>query len=172
MKGGVLIAILAGTLLAGMGMFGLVQEWRRRDSTDENRRAYDLALGLGDYRSALKTARQAFGLQSREAREAEILDRESGLFEKERSARACLLAEDWENAAAWFRLLLAEVREPDRKRFTQALAHCESLARGRRFEREGSRDSALAVYQALLLQGSPYAPYLKERIESLERRAP
>jgi hypothetical protein len=111
-------------------------------------------------------------LQSREAREAEILDRESGLFEKERSARACLLAEDWDNAAAWFRLLLAEVREPDRKRFTQALAHCESLARGRRFEREGSRDSALAVYQALLLQGSPYAPYLKERIESLERRAP
>lgn len=166
MKAASMVAIVA----AGAVLSGLAQEFRRRDPDSSDRKAFELALGLGDHRSALRLARLAFGPESKEAREAEVLDRESGLHEKERNARACLVSEDWENAAAWFRLLEAEAPEPERRRFTRALGHCESLARGRRFERDGARESALAVYRALLGQGSPFDRYLRERIDALEAR--
>ncbi|HZE97715.1 MAG TPA: hypothetical protein VE981_11865, partial [Planctomycetota bacterium] len=172
LRGAAILVILMLVLPAALGVTGLVEEMRRKESESPARKAYDLAITIGDFDSALRVAQETYGRQSKEYREAERLQKETGLLDKERNARDCMASEDWDGASSWYQLLESGSTALEQRRFAQARSYCQTLARARRFEREGSPESALAVYLSLLALGTPYEKYLRERIDALERRKP
>jgi len=125
------------------------------------RKAYGLAIDLGDFATAMTLAEQGPGPQSSEFKTAEQRYRERG-------AAACLQEEDWEGAAALFRILEAGSSGADQSRYGRARDYCEALARARALESSGDAESAAALYRRLLDQEPVYAPYLRRRLDALQ----
>jgi serine/threonine protein kinase len=132
------------------------------------RKTYALAMDLGDFPSALRAAERGFGRDSAEYRQAEVRYRDSRIFDLGKKAQALILAQDWEGAAAQYRILQEESKAPAREGFLHAEEYCRTLAEGRRLEREGHGEAALRIYRRLRAQGSLHESYLKERIDALE----
>jgi len=158
-EGAVLVLILIASLAVWAGMT------KRPPMTEETsafRRAYDLAIDLGDFATATTLAEEGQGRDSKEYRDAEHALRE-------RRAAQCLQREDWEAAAMLFASLESETGGSDRSKFARARKYCDSLAEGRRCEADGRGEAALAIYRQLLTQDPVHEAYLRRRIDALEK---
>jgi serine/threonine protein kinase len=160
-EGGILVLILAGSVGLRTGMSGGDPESEEKAAL---RRAYGLAMDMGDFATATSLAEAGPGRGSREYRDAE-----HGL--RERRATFCLEREDWQSAAALFDGLESEASGSERSKFERARRYCESLADARRCEGEGRVETALAIYRQLLLQDPVHEAYLRQRIETLAKAA-
>ena len=158
-EGAVLLLILAASLAVWAGMGKQSQDSAAYAAF---RRAYQLAVDMGDYGTATTLAEEGPGRDSKDYRDAERLLRE-------RRATSCLQGEDWEAAAKLFGSLESESGGSERAKFARARKYCESLAEARRCEAEGRVETAIACYRQLLSQEPVHEPYLRKRIEALEK---
>jgi len=135
----------------------------------EFRRAYQLALGLGDPALAMKLAERHLGRDSKEYRDAERRERELRILPMEERARERITARDWAGAAAAYQGLEALV-EPERSaEITAALDFCRTLARAGDLESKLDWPGALGIYTRLQSEGAPAQAYLSECIRRVRQ---
>jgi len=92
------------------------------------REMFELAMALGDHRSAVRLAESEFGALSSELRDASTRALESEFRELQRAALQRFLEEDWAGAAAAYRDILSRAEATEKTVLLLAVGYCERLA--------------------------------------------
>jgi len=133
------------------------------------RPSYELALGLGDYATAMSLAERHRGRGSREFREAERRRRDARCVDTEREIRGLLEAGEWDRAARLCQGLLSEADGDRRDALARAAEFCRDLARAADLERRGKPREALEIYRQHADAEGPSRVHIQNRIQALSR---
>jgi serine/threonine protein kinase len=163
LAGGVAAALVAALLTA---WFALPASPR----PDDFRRAYDLAMGLGDYDEALRLARERRGESSREYQEALDRSRERLFKEWEKKAKEAVDRRDWPAAETAYRQMAGVVPRDREAEISAALAFCGDLAAAAGHERAGRWEEALKIYEARRDASPAQREYLDAAVKRVRDR--
>ena len=151
--------VVAGVAYASWTYFGI-----NTDQVVDQRKAVDLAIGVGNYEEALALARKHFGENSKEYDRANRAHRASKFAEWERRAREEAAKKAWKEAVKTYEVML-EFADGERKdQVTAGLAFYKDLATAEESEAAGQWPRALEIYQRLQPGSKELRDYLHEAL--------